>query len=137
MGRPEEMEVNYKVIEAKEFLRAKPAGEIDLEYAEEVLTQIALMSRPPTDHEILLDVREAYGNLNYADAYALIAVLGRHRESFRNKIAILARDDEQFDRAHFLELSANYRGFMVGAFTNFEETINWLQSFDGPEDPVE
>ena len=131
------MKVNYKVINAKDFLRAKPTGEIDLEYAKEVLTQIALISRPPADYEILFDIRDAYGNLNYADAYTLIAVLGQHRESFQNKIAILARDDVQFDRANFLKLSANYRGFEVGAFTSFEETINWLQSSGGLEDLFE
>ena len=131
------MKVNYKVIEAKDFLKAKTTGEVDLEYAKEVLTQIALISSPPADHEILLDVREGYGNLNYADAYALIAVLKEHRSAFRNKIAILARDDEQFDRAHFLELCARYRGFEVGAFTSFEETINWLQSSGGLEDLFE
>ena len=131
------MKVNYKVINAKDFLRIKSTGKPDLEYAKKVLTEIALMSRPPADYEILFDVRDAYGNLNYADAYALIAVLGKHRESFRNKIAILARDDEQFDRAHFLELSANYRGFKVGAFTSFEDTINWLQSSGGLEDLFE
>ena len=131
------MKTNYKIIEAKEFLKAKPTGEVDLEYAKEVLTQIALMATPPADYEILLDVREAYGNMNYADAYRLIAVLAQHRESFRNKIAILARDDEQFDRAQFMKLCAKYRGFEVGAFTSFEETINWLHSSGGLEDLLE
>ena len=131
------MKVNYKVIDAKEFLRAKPSGEMDLEYAKEVLTQIAVISSPPADYEILLDARDSYGDLDYADMYSLIAVLGKHREAFRNKIAILARDDQQFDRARFLELSANYKGFKVGAFTSFEETINWLQSSGGLEDLFE
>jgi hypothetical protein len=127
------MKVNYKVIKAKDFLKAKPTGEADVEYAKKMLTQIAAMATPPADYEILLDIREAQGNLNYADVYELIAVLGRHRNAFRNKIAILARDDEQFDRAHFLELSAKYRGFEVGAFTSFEETINWLHGSSGLE----
>ena len=121
------MKVNYKVISAKDFLRAKPTGEIDLEYAKKMLAEIALISSPPADYEILLDVRDSYGNINCVDIYALIAVLGKHREAFRNKIAILARDDEQFDRANFMELCASLDGFRIGAFLDFERAINWLQ----------
>ena len=121
------MKVNYKVIDAKEFLKANPSGEMDLEYATEVLTQIALISSPPADYEILIDARDSYGDLDYADMYSLIAVLGKHREAFRNKIAILARDDEQFDRANFMELCASLDGFRIGAFLDFERAINWLQ----------
>lgn len=127
------MKVNHRVINAKDFIKAKPTGELDLEHAKKMLTRIALMATPPADYEILVDVREAHGNLNYADMYELMAVLGQHRDACRNKIAILARDDEQFDRAHFTELCAKYRGFEVGAFTNFEETINWLTSASGLE----
>jgi hypothetical protein len=57
-----------------------------------------------------------------------VAELGRHPEAFRNKVAILARDDLQFDKASFMELCAKNRGFKVAAFTDFERTINWLQS---------
>lgn len=127
------MKVNYRIIEAKDFIKAKPTGEVDLEHAKKMLVQLALMASAAAEHEILVDVREASDNLNYADIYELIAVLGRHRDAFRNKIAILARDDEQFDRAHFMELCAKYRGFEVGAFTSFEKTINWLHDSSGLE----
>ena len=122
------MEVNYKIINVKDFIKAKPTGEMDLEQSQEALTQIALMASPPSNYEILIDAREAYAHMNYADIYSLIAILGKHRSAFRNKIALLVRDDEQFDNARFMELSSRYRGFKVRAFTSFEETINWLQS---------
>ena len=121
------MNVNYKIINAQDFIKAKPSGEIDLARSKEVLSEIAAMVSPPDDYEILLDIREAYGNLSYSDVYELVAVLGQHRAEFSNKIAILARDDEQFDRARFLELSASLNGFRIGAFLDFERTINWLQ----------
>jgi len=51
-----------------------------------------------------------------------------HRNWFRSKLAILARPGIGFDHAKFMELYANNRGFCVGAFKNFEETIHWLMS---------
>lgn len=128
------MKVSYKIINAKDFIRAKPSGETDLDESKKLLMQIAAMAGPPADYEILVDVRESYDNLSYVDVWDLVSELGRHRSAFRNKIAILARDDEQFDRASFMEYCAKKSGFEVGAFTSFEETINWLQNSGGLED---
>ncbi|MHC4154115.1 MAG: hypothetical protein ACYSTZ_12410 [Planctomycetota bacterium] len=128
------MKVRYKIINAKDFIRAKPTGEIDLEQSKKLLGQIAAMAGPPADYEILIDTREMYGNLNYADMWELVSELGRHSEAFRNKIALLARDDEQFDKVSFMELCAKNRGFKVAAFTSFERTIDWLQSSGDTED---
>ena len=122
------MKTRYKIINGKDFIKARPTGEIDLEQSKKLLVQLAAMASPPADYEILIDVREMYGNLNYADMWELVAELGRHPEAFRNKVAILARDDLQFDKVSFMELCAKNRGFKVAAFTDFEKTINWLQS---------
>jgi hypothetical protein len=128
------MKIRYKIINAKDFIRAKPTGEIDLEESKKLLGQVAAMASPPADYEILLDVRESYGNLSYVDIWDLVSELGRHRSAFRNKIALLVRDDVQFDKASFMEYCARNRGFKVAAFTSFEETINWLQSSGDTED---
>lgn len=122
------MKVNYRIIKAKDFIKAKPSGEIDLDQSKRVLIQIAAMTSPPADYEILIDVRESHGNLTYVDVWDLVSELGRHREAFRNKIAILTRGDEQFDRASFMEYCAKKSGFEVSAFTDFEETISWLHA---------
>jgi hypothetical protein len=128
------MKIRYKIINAKDFIKAKPTGEIDLEESKKLLGQIAAMASPPADYEVLIDARESYGNLNYADVWELVAELGRHSEAFRNKIALLVRDDEQFDKASFMELCAKNRGFKVAAFIDFEEATNWLQSSSELED---
>ena len=95
-----------------------------------MLCLLAEVSQLVEDCEILLDVREAYGNLDMADLNELVLELGRHREAFRSKIAVLARDDEQFNKAVFVEVYAKIDGFKVMAFTEFEQAINWLQSDD-------
>ncbi|MHC4153461.1 MAG: hypothetical protein ACYST6_00825 [Planctomycetota bacterium] len=128
------MKIRYKIINAKDFIKTRPTGEIDLEESKRLLGQIAAMAGPPADYEILIDARESRGNLNYADMWELVSELSRHSEAFRNKIALLVRDDEQFNKASFMELCAKNRGFEVAAFTSFERTIDWLQSSGDTED---
>ncbi|MCD6395817.1 MAG: hypothetical protein J7M40_20220 [Planctomycetes bacterium] len=122
------METTYKLISAKDFIKTHPTGEPDLEQSKKILIELAAIAEPPADYEILLDARDAYGTLTLFDMYELVTELGRHRSAFRNKIAVLSRPDHQFDKARFLELCARNRGFQVGAFTDFQETIEWLQT---------
>jgi hypothetical protein len=127
------MRVNYKIIQAKDFIKATPTGKVDLNESKKVLGQIAKMEELIGDHELLLDLREVHSNLDHTDLHELILELGRHKEVFRSKIAVLARDDEQFNNAVFLEMCANIDGFTVTAFTDFEKATNWLQSNDSIE----
>lgn len=120
------MKTTYKIINAKDFIKAHPTGKPDLEQSKKVLIELAAIAEPPADYEILLDIREARGNLTFCEVFQFVEELGRHRAAFRNKIAVLARPDGQFDKACFMELCAKNRGFRVGAFTEFEETIEWL-----------
>ena len=97
-----------------------------------MLRELASIAQPPADYEILLDIREvneySTEKFNYTHLYELVGVLVENRQSFRNKLAILARDDEQLDKARFLELCASNRGFLIGVFTTFEDAISWLQT---------
>jgi hypothetical protein len=128
------MLVNYKIIQARDFIKAKPTGEVDLEESKRVLGQLADMAMLVEECEIMMDVREAYGNLQMTDLHELVLELGRHREAFRRKIAVIARDDEQFNKAVFVEMCAKIDGFSVVAFTDFEKAISWLQSDDSIQD---
>ena len=121
------MRTTYKIIHAADFVKARPSGEIDLEQSKKVLAEIAAVATPPADYEILLDIRKAYGNLSYVDVWDLVSEVGRYRSAFRNKIAVLTRDDPQFDKASFMEYCAKNQGFMVSAFMDFEEATEWLQ----------
>ncbi len=128
------MRVNYKIIQARDFIKAKPTGEIDLDESKKLLGQLAKMEQIIGDHEILMDLRETYGHMDHADLFELVLELGRHKEAFRSKIAVIARDDEQFNKAVFLEMCANLDRFTVMAFTDFEKATNWLQSSEGIQD---
>jgi hypothetical protein len=128
------MPIDYKIIQAKDFIKAKPTGEVDLKESKKVLGQLAEMLGLMGNYELLLDVREAHGNMQQAELEELVLELVRHKDVFRNKIAVITRDDEQFNKAVFVEMCANIDGLTVAAFIDFEEAINWLQSDDGLEE---
>jgi hypothetical protein len=129
-------QVTYKIIHAKDFIKVKPSGEVDLEESKKILGETAEMASLPGKHDILLDLRETFGNLDHDDVWELVGELGRRRKAFRNKIAVLARDDEQFNTAAFAEMCTNMtmHDYKLSAFTDFEEAVNWLQSSGGLDD---
>jgi hypothetical protein len=126
-------QVTYKIIQGKDFIKAKPSGGVDLEESKKILGELAEMSSLPGKHDILLDLRETFGNLSHDDVWELVGEIGRRRKAFKNKIAVLARDDEQFDKAAFAEMCASMtmHTYKLSAFTEYEAAIEWLQSSGG------
>ena len=127
------MSVDYKIINAKDFITATPTGEIDLKESKKSLGQIAEMLGLMGNYELLLDMREAHSTMQQAELEEIVRELVRHRDVFQNKIAIIARDDEQFNKAVFVEICANIDGLTVEAFTDYEQAMNWIQSEGGLE----
>ena len=131
------MQTLYKIINAKDFIKAKPNGITDLEQSKQVLLELAMIAGLSPEHEILLDVRESNAGLTHEEIYELIKELEKHRSFFHNKIAVLSRDDEQYSRTGFFEICANLEGFQVAAFIDYEKAINWLNSDGGLEELFE
>ena len=127
----------YKIISAKDFIKARPNGITDLEQSKQVLLELAMIAGLSPEHEILLDIRESDAGLTHEELYELIQELEKHRSFFHNKIAVLSRDDEQYSRAGFFEICANLEGFQVAAFIDFEKAINWLNGNAGLEELFE
>ncbi|MBW8035044.1 MAG: hypothetical protein FVQ79_05260 [Planctomycetes bacterium] len=124
------MDVKYKIISAKDFIKADPNGECDLAHSKKILVELAAVNQPPADYEILMDFRHTNVNttvhLSFWDVVEFAKEFCRHREAFRNKVAFLCRNDKQLDRAKFAQLFTTNRGFRVAAFISFEEAIDWL-----------
>ncbi len=119
------MPANVKVIQAREFVRARPDGEANLESAEQLLMDIARAGRGLEDFEVLVDTREVSGRLSANDLWALTEKLVRLRESFARRTAILC-PLERFDHARFFALCAENKGFNIQAFTSYEDAMEWL-----------
>ena len=120
------MDLNIRVIHSQDFLKVTPTGEIDLEASKQALLKLAWENSAPRQYDILVDTRQTIGHLTLTEITELVEIMIEHRDSFRSKLAILARPGLGFDHAKFMELYANNRGFQVEAFKEFEETINWL-----------
>lgn len=123
------MDLNLRLIYAKDFLKTTPKGEIDLETSKQLILKFAREHASPSQYDILVDTRQTTSSrLTFFDRAELVNVMIEHRESFRSKVAVLTSHGLQFDHAKFMELYANNRGFQVGAFDDFEEAMNWLMT---------
>ncbi len=122
------VDLNLRLIHARDFLKTTPSGELDLKTSKQVLLKLASENAAPRQYEILIDVRQASGGMTFMDITELVDVMIEHRESFRSRLAILSSKGRQFDKAKFMELYAGNRGFRIGAFDGFEDAMNWLMT---------
>jgi hypothetical protein len=119
------MPTNVKVIRARDFIRAKPNGEANLETAEQLLRDIAQAGSGLEEFEILVDTREVSGMLSATDLWTLAERLARYRNTFARRTAVLC-PIERFDHARFFSLCADNHGFNIQAFTSYEDAMQWL-----------
>ena len=69
------MQTLYKIISAKDFIKARPNGITDLEQVKQVLLELAMIAGLSQEHEILLDVRESDAGLTHEEIYKMIKEL--------------------------------------------------------------
>ena len=121
------MPTNIRIIHAHDFLKATPEGTLDVESSKKLLVEIAADTSNVSDHEILLDTRQAQSALSAADLWYLAAELISFRKALSRKTAVLCPLD-RFDHAAFFALCAQNKGFRVHAFTSFEDAMEWLMA---------
>jgi len=119
------MPAHIKIIHAHEFIKATPEGLFDLNESKKLLLEIAAISVPSVEYEILLDIRNVNSELSIANLWYLADELNKFRKTFTCKTAVLC-PVEQFDHAGFFALCSQNRGFHVRAFTSYEGAMEWL-----------
>jgi len=122
------MDLNIRIIHAHDFLKTTPTLQVDLETSKQFFLNLARENAGPRQYDLLIDLRRTTGNLSLSEVTEVVKVVIDHRDSFRSKIAILTTPGVKFENAQFGALYAGNRGFQMAAFTEFEETINWLMS---------
>jgi hypothetical protein len=127
-GRGDVMDLNIRIIHLHDFLKTSPTVEVDLETSKQFFLELARRNAPPRQYDLLIDLRQTIGHLSLFEIAELVGVVIEHRDSFRSKIAILTTPGVKFDNAQFGALYAGNRGIRVAAFTDFEETMNWLMT---------
>jgi hypothetical protein len=120
------MNLNIRLIHARDFLKTTSEGKLDLAASKQLLLKLASENASPHQYDMLIDVRRATRNMTLLDITELVNVMIEHRESFCTKLAILPPPEETLELAKFMELYAGNRGFRVGAFRDFEDAMNWL-----------
>ena len=122
------MPTKIKIIASKDFVEVTPAGVINVATSRKLLMDIAKVANPPADYELLVDFRHTECNLSITEVYQLAAELFQHGDTFHRKIALLVLPGLNFDRANFFETCSRNRGYLVNAFTDYEEAMRWILS---------
>jgi hypothetical protein len=122
------MSYDMRVIPISEFLRTDVSGEIDLQASRAILKQLLDNCARNNIHHILIDTREASSRASTVDVWTLANDLGSLGMGTEDRIAILNRPKDDFDRGAFLELCATNRGYQLRAFRDFESAFTWLTS---------
>jgi hypothetical protein len=124
---------DIRVIPAHEFLRADVHDRLDLAASKRLLEQLAAACVGCPERDILVDVRGiSTPQLSSVDLYELVQALRGLGLGLLNRIAILRRVRDGFDRARFFEMLAADRGFQVSVFEDFEAALTWLYGSGQP-----
>lgn len=116
-----------RVVNARDFVTAKPDGNLDLEESERLLHEVVGISGPLEKFDILVDTRDAASTLSATDLWYLADRLQKHPHTFAGRTAILC-PSERFDHAAFFALCAERQGIRMQAFTSYEDAMAWLIS---------
>jgi len=122
---------HIRIINARDFVSAKPDGLLNLEESEQLLREVASISDPLEEFDILIDTREAASTLSATDLWYLADRLVRYPRTFSGRTAILC-PSERFDHASFFALCAGNKGIDMQAFTSYEEAMTWLSAARSP-----
>jgi hypothetical protein len=100
--------------------------------SKQILQELAAACVGSPDRHILVDIRDTRPpRLTSIELYELVQTLRGLGLGLLNRIAILYRHTDAFDRARFFEMLATDRGLQVGAFEDFEAAFRWLHDGDG------
>lgn len=124
------MNLHIQLVRQSDYIKTTPTGELDMVSTKELLRTLAAAGTSGYEKPMLVDIRKTSSILKKVDVFELASTLIEYGKTFRRKTAILARDDDSFDRASFFELVAKNRGYNVNAFTSFEEAVIWLADIE-------
>ena len=122
------MACDVRVIPIREFMKSDLTGEVDLNASRELLRELMAACKRENMTRILIDSREASSHSTMLDVWTLARDLGSLGVTHENRVAVLNRPKDNFDRAAFLELCATNRGYHLRAFREFEVAFAWLTS---------
>jgi len=121
------MTIAHKIIRVRDFLETTATGKINLETVKRILSTLIEAGGGQSEYNILVDVRQAESIMEDEDLGQIVEYLDHHRESFRNKIAVLYAARRPAHANLFLQ-AARDAGFDFRFFTDYEQAIGWLHT---------
>lgn len=79
---------NIRIINARDFVKAKPDGALNLEESEQLLRDVVGVSDPLDEFDILVDTREAASTLTATDLWSLADRLVRYPDGLAQRSAL-------------------------------------------------
>lgn len=116
---------NIRVIHGRDFIRARPDGQLDLAETEQIFREVLGAAEGLPSFDILLDTRDAVSTLSSGDLLFLTEWVGKLPELSRARTAIVC-PVERLDHVWFFALQAAKKGICVQAFLDYEDAIKWL-----------
>ena len=116
---------DIRVIHARDFLSAKPDGEIDVRESLRLLREVVDALEHTAAFDVLVDTRRAISNLTAAQLWYLADAAAQHPRLHTCRISILC-PEERFDHASFYALCAERKGIDMRAFVSYEDAMTWL-----------
>ena len=121
---------DIRIIPSSDFLRADVNGRLDLDASKQFLLKLAAATAETPERAVVVDFRDvpddAGRRMSSTELAELVGALLKTDLGVRNKVAVLRRPTQGFDRAKFFELMAADRGRNIAAFDDFESAFRWL-----------
>ena len=120
------MTTKINIVTARDFIEITTHGIINLTTSRKLLADIAQAEHQHEYYELLVDFRDTQSELSTVDVYELAAELIQHGDTFRRKVALVVTPGRNYDHASFFETCSHNRGFLVNAYTEYEEALRWI-----------
>ena len=102
---------------------------LDLEQSLQIIGTLDDDPALPPPYNVLMDLRDAPCDLTLTDVTEVVACMERRWKAFnrKRKIAVVVDGKVALDKAEFMELYAQNRGFQVEAFDDLDAAKAWLE----------
>jgi len=118
---------DIKIYKIGDFIKKTASGAIDRNLSIGIVHELSIAANYHENHNIMLDLRETDLIANMGDLIQIALEFTRHKEIFKNKIAVLIPDtEERRELAKHFKACMDIQGFEYQQFTDFESAIEWL-----------
>ena len=125
------MTADIQFINLTDLLSSNKNGELDYAESLKIIRKVATENKNSVQKNMLVDLRNVISVVTTSEIYELVSELSSHREQFSKKIALLYGSNFDAEKIRFLEMCANNRGFLINAFTDYDEAVSWLTKTNG------